>query len=56
MNYLTKKEFDEFKNNDFAHLRNDVTGIKRDVNWIRWLLCTLWGAILVRVVLLFFGI
>ena len=56
VNYLTKKEFDNFKDNDFLHLCIDVSGVKKDVNWLKWLNVTVIGAVLVRLALTFFGI
>jgi hypothetical protein len=53
---LSKEEFDDFKDNHFAHLCLDVTGIKKDVSWLKWLICGSFMAILIRIILLFFGI
>jgi len=53
---LTQKEFQEFKDNHFDHLCIDVAGIKKDINWLKWLVCGTIMAVIVRLVLLFFSI
>lgn len=54
--YLTKKEFENFRNNDFKHMCEEVIGIKADLKWNNKLTWALMVILLGRMALLFFGI
>ena len=54
--YLTEEEFKHWCDNCFAHLRDDVTTIKANVAWLKWLVCGISLAVLVKLVLEYFGI
>jgi hypothetical protein len=56
MKETLEEKFDKFIENDFHHLCLDVTGMKKDIGWLKWLICGSLMAVIIRLVLLFFGI
>ena len=34
--YLQVDEFENFRDNHFAHIASDVRGLKKDVRWLQW--------------------
>ena len=53
--YVRMDDWQDFLKNDYDHLRKDVTEIKINMNWIKWLVRGITIASIVMLLKLFIG-